>query len=135
MTIAHTLKYAGADPYEPEHDRVAYRIAEVLQQDSTYQRLAQLRWILKQTVFGNIDNVSTEDAEPLVDAVVAAERCVDAYVAEWLAGNIEWLHAEVATSQQCLAAIRAYNVDDAQVSDRVQEHILADAAQEGTDVE
>jgi hypothetical protein len=134
MSYAHKLKYAGSDPFEPEQERLPYKIAEQLEQDTTYQRLAQVRWLTRAAVLDELEDVDRPVAQSAHDALVASEETVDAYVSWWLAGNIEWLHEEVATAQQCLDAVRAYNIGDSQVSDSVQERILADA-QEGNDVE
>ncbi|WP_323192432.1 hypothetical protein [Halostella sp. PRR32] len=95
MTFQHRLQYAGSDPYQPERDRedLTHREREQLEQDETYQRLAEVRWLadeLEREVAGNAEiaeetranlfrAVATDDA-PLQDAV---EEYVDAWVAEY----------------------------------------------------
>lgn len=98
MTFANKLKYAGASPFAPEHDRaddpdddLTHAELELLEQDKTYKRLAQVRYLadeLESEVAGVSDipeetrahlfrTVAADDA-PLTDAV-------DHYVEAWLA--------------------------------------------------
>lgn len=99
MSYANKLRYAGSDPYKPEQERddISDQEMELLEQDATYQKLAELRWLaseLESDVAGNTDipedtrgslfrAVATRDA-PLTDAV-------DYYVDAWLAEHRdEW---------------------------------------------
>jgi len=47
MSYATKLKYAGAEPFEPEQERddISHDEYELLTQDETYQRLAEVRWL------------------------------------------------------------------------------------------
>lgn len=90
---SHTLKYAGAEPFNPEQERddITYREQEQLEQDDMYVKLAQVRFLankLEREVAGQSEipeetrahlfrTVATDDA-PLATAV-------DEYVDAWLA--------------------------------------------------
>lgn len=99
MTYAHRLQYAGAEPFANERSRVkdaddplTHRILEQLEQDETYVRLAQVRFLadeleddlnsadVSDDVWGSVfDAVANTDA-PLATAV---DAYVDAFIAEF----------------------------------------------------
>lgn len=92
MVYAHTLKYAGAEPFRPEEERddLTANEVELLTQDDTYQRLAEARYLLdrleddvkgvspavKQHVHGEIIGMSRPQHD--------IDRAIDVYVDEWL---------------------------------------------------
>jgi hypothetical protein len=89
-TYEHTLQYAGSKPFETEQDRLPYPVAEALEQDSAYVRLAELRYIADR---------AHEDAPDAAEQDVfgawnSADHAVDAYVREWLTDPPEYLDDE-----------------------------------------
>jgi len=94
MTYATKLQYAGSDPYQPEADRddISYEEYELLTQDETYQRLAQVRWLASEaeSELCTDDLVDRSEADRALFAAVATrdaplQQAVDRYVAQWLA--------------------------------------------------
>lgn len=94
MTYASKLQYAGSDPYQPEADRddISYAEYELLSQDGTYQRLAQLRWLVSEaeSELCTDDLVDESEADRALFAAIATrdaplQQAVDRYVAQWLA--------------------------------------------------
>lgn len=93
MTYAHKLKYAGSDPFTPERERedITHREMEQLEQDETYQHLAEVRWLaseLQHEIAGDVD--VAEEARAHIFRAVATDDAplavaVDAYVERWLA--------------------------------------------------
>jgi hypothetical protein len=102
MSYAHKLKYAGSDPFQYERARVeddddplTHQIQEQLEQDQTYVRLAQVRFLadelendVSKIITGNVpretknamfDAVANTDA-PLATAV---DAYVDHFISEW----------------------------------------------------
>jgi len=92
MTYANKLKYAGADPYQPEADRddISYEEYELLTQDGTYKCLAQVRWLTDQLEADLAGESAAPDAvqEALFDAAAVSDapihEAVEAYVDAWL---------------------------------------------------
>lgn len=96
MTYATKLQYAGAEPYQPEADRddISYREMEQLEQDETYKRLAQVRWLASEaeSELCTDDLVDESEADRALFAAVATrdaplQQAVDRYVAQWLAAH------------------------------------------------
>lgn len=93
MTYANKLRFAGSDPYKPERERddISHHEMEQLEQDKTYQRLAEVRWLaseLETEVAGNT-NVHEETRAHLFRAVADSDAplptAVEFYVDQWLA--------------------------------------------------
>lgn len=96
MTYAHKLRYAGSDPFanersraDDETDPLTHRALEQLEQDETYVRLAQVRFLADELEDDlNSADVSDDvhgavfDAVANTDAPLAA--AVDAYVDEFI---------------------------------------------------
>lgn len=93
MTYANKLKYAGGDPYQPEQDRddISHAEVELLEQDETYQRLAQVRWLTDELEADLSSESAAPDATQDALFVAAAVRdapiheAVETYVEAWLA--------------------------------------------------
>ncbi len=104
MSYATTLKYAGAKPYRPEEQRedITHEEYELLTQDETYRKLAEVRWladslemhIATDTLANSIADDHDGDAHDAIFEAVAArdaplqcmvERFVDAWLAEYRA--------------------------------------------------
>jgi hypothetical protein len=91
--FAHTLQYAGAEPYREEEarDDISVDEFELLTQDSTYQRLAQVRYLADKMLTEAEDRSDLPDdvRAALTDAVGAQDapigEAVNAYVDDWLA--------------------------------------------------
>lgn len=94
MVWNHKLKYAGAKPYRPERERsdISRRELEQLEQDETYQKLAQVRWLADE-LEKNLDREAVPN--DVVDEVFVAvgdrdaplRAAVETYVDEWLANH------------------------------------------------
>lgn len=91
MSYAHKLKYAGSEPFEPERERddISHEEYELLTQDETYQRLAEVRWLaddlesdLGGQVFGADAHAALFDAVGVRDAPL--QEMVDEFVDAWL---------------------------------------------------
>lgn len=134
MTYSHKLKYAGADPYRPEQDRLPRQIFEALSTgDNKYDELAQVRWLVDelQNELAGIDNVP-ESVQTAVfraadDSEGSLRTAVDDFVAAWLAGHTTWLVEEWGVDEDAVAtACEEYDVDvdndaDTIVNDRGEE--------------
>lgn len=95
MTYAKKLEYAGSKPFEHEEEREAagemtYHEFEMLTQDETYTRLAQVRWLANE-LEGSLhhDGVPEETLSALFEAAAYDDEAplreaVDAYVDHWL---------------------------------------------------
>lgn len=99
MTYAHKLKYAGSTPFAHEQSRVdddddplTYRMQEQLEQDETYVRLAQVRFLADELEADlNDAHVSDDVWGPVFDAVAntdaplaeAVDAYVDQFISEW----------------------------------------------------
>lgn len=90
---SYILKYAGAEPYQPEFDRddISHREMEMLEQDETYIRLSQVRYLadkLEGELAGRDD--IPEDVKSHIFQTVATrdaplQKAVESYVDHWLA--------------------------------------------------
>ena len=95
MTLIYKLKYAGAEPFEPEQDRddIDYHEQELLEQDETYQKLAELRYLaddLEATLSRDVLAAESDAHDAIFEATamrdaplqVAVSRYVDAWLAD-----------------------------------------------------
>ena len=90
----HKLKYAGSDPFNKEIERedISYEEMELLEQDETYRRLADLRY-LAEAVQEDIQNDPLVERSNADDSLFTAlghrdapiHAAVDRYVNQWLA--------------------------------------------------
>jgi len=92
MTFSKKLQYAGSAPYAPERERddIDHDEYELLTQDETYQRLAEVRYLvdeLESQLSGEAVPQATKDALFGMIGVRDAplQEAVDAYVEQWLA--------------------------------------------------
>jgi len=92
MSYATKLKYAGAEPFEPEQERddISHEEYELLTQDETYRHLAEVRWLAEELE----GDLGGQDFAPgAYDALFEAvgvrdaplQAMVDEYVDAWLA--------------------------------------------------
>lgn len=84
------LKYAGGEPFEKEAERedISHAEYELLTQDETYKRLAELRYIAERVesdIHGDDIVQSSHVDEKLRDADASIATAVDYYVNQWLA--------------------------------------------------
>jgi len=92
MTYATKLQYAGSDPYQPEADRhdISHAEMEQLEQDETYKRLAQVRWLTDELEADLASESAAPDAtqDALFEAAATADapihEAVESYVEAWL---------------------------------------------------
>jgi len=110
MTYATKLQYAGSDPYQPEQDRndISYEEMELLEQDETYQQLAQVRWLTDELEADLASESAAPDAtqDALFEAAAVRDapihEAVETYVEAWLAeyrehGSVDGRWVEVST--------------------------------------
>ena len=100
MSYATKLKYAGGDPYGPEQKRddISHGEYELLTQDDTYCKLAELRWLASEaeSKLRTDDLVEESDADDALFAAIATtgaplQEAVGRYVDAWLANHRdEW---------------------------------------------
>ena len=107
MSFVHRLKYAGSDPFEPEQERddISHEEYELLTQDTTYQRLAEVRYLADQLELEcTRDTVPNETADRVFTVIADRDAdlqvAVDAYVDMWL----EELRADDADAGEGVAA-------------------------------
>jgi hypothetical protein len=101
MTYANTLKYAGADPYAREEERLPYPVYEALTNGGDdvglYQELAEVRWLadkLESDAAGNTDvheEVRAHLFRAVADTDAPLQVMVDYYVGDWLARRADAL--------------------------------------------
>lgn len=94
MSFAHKLQYAGSDPFEPEEGRddITHEEYELLTQDETYVRLAEVRYLADELESDLAHDVAANWAgvhDALFDAVAIGpeaplQAMVDEYVDHWL---------------------------------------------------
>ena len=92
MSLKSKLQHAGSDPYEPERDRddISPEEMEILEQDDTYQNLAELRWLADELeadlAAGEAVPAATKQAMFEAVAVFDAplNAAVQTYVDRWL---------------------------------------------------
>ena len=99
MTYTTKMQYAGSKPYTPERQRakdddhdLTYGEYELLSQDDTYCKLAELRWLASEaeSELHRDDLVEKSHADDALFAAIATrdaplQEAVDRYVAQWLA--------------------------------------------------
>lgn len=95
MTFQHRFQYAGLKPYENERSRadageMTHHEYELLSQDDTYQKLAELRWLVAESKreLGDDDALPEEARANIVHAVAESDvrlsDGVERYVEWWL---------------------------------------------------
>lgn len=96
MTYSHKLKYAGSEPFAPERDRLPHEAMELLEQDKTYQRLAEVRYLADALESRLADYQSFAEqlaGDVLFDAIATTDAplqvAVAIYVYEWLRAHEE----------------------------------------------
>lgn len=93
MSYAHKLRYAGSDPFQPEQERedITAEEMELLEQDETYRKLAEVRWLASELeedlAHGEAIPAATKQAmfEAVAMGDAPLDRAVFTYVKRWLA--------------------------------------------------